>query len=438
MGVAGFCLALVVPVQASRPDPVVTCRVELDRRVLPAAQANTGVVKVTLDAARAPAKGARPPVNLAIVMDRSGSMSGEKLEKAKDAAIEALHHLEARDRFSLVVYNHTVETVVPAQSAANTQWIESRIRAIQASGNTALFGGVSQAAAEVRKNLGESAVHRVILLSDGLANVGPSSPEDLGRLGAGLLKEGVAVTTVGVGTDYHEDLMARLAQESDGNTYFVENSRDLPRIFSAELGDVLSVVARKVNLVIDCPEGIRPIQVMGRDGRIRGQRVELAMNQLYGGQAKYALVEVEIPGGPAGTTREVASARVSYDNALTLEREEVSGSTTGRFSADESEVASAVNVEVQRAYEYNRNALTQQRAIDLADQGKVEEAAGELRESARKLKATGLRNNDSALEQKAGEMTRQADDLERDGMSSRERKELRTEAQQEINQQVNH
>ena len=71
-------------------------------------------------------------------------------------------------------------------------------------------------------------VHRIILLSDGQANVGPSSPGDLGRLGAALLKEGISVTTIGVGTNYNEDLMARLSQKSDGNTYFAEAERDLP------------------------------------------------------------------------------------------------------------------------------------------------------------------------------------------------------------------
>ena len=101
----------------------------------------------------------------------------------------------------------------------------------------------------------------MILLFDGLANVGPSSPADLGRLGKAFLKEGISVTTVGVGNDFNEDLMTQLSQTSDGNHYFVETSSDLPRIFAQELGDVLSVVARKVVVEIECPEGIRPIRI---------------------------------------------------------------------------------------------------------------------------------------------------------------------------------
>ncbi len=202
---------------AKDAEPKVTCRVELDRRVLPARGNQRVVVKVSLDARR-PKESARPPVNLAIVLDRSGSMTGAKLDKAKAAAIEAFRRLGPQDIFSMVVYDHNVETVVPAQSAANAEWIEGRIRRIRPGGRTALFGGVSQGAAEIRKNISHKYVHRIILLSDGLANVGPSTPEDLERLGAALIKEDISVTTVGVGMDYNEDLMTRLSQKSDGHS----------------------------------------------------------------------------------------------------------------------------------------------------------------------------------------------------------------------------
>jgi len=292
----GFCAVLSIVVQAGAgvSESGVKCRVEIDRAILPVGGVQRAVVKITLDAPPPPEKSMRPAVNLAIVLDRSGSMAGQKLERAKDAAIEALRHLGPMDMFSVVVYDHNVSTVVSAQHAKNIEWIEGRIKQIRSGGNTALFGGVSQGAAEVRKNLDGNYVHRIILLSDGIANVGPSSPEDLGRLGAALIKEDISVTTVGVGTDYNEDLMTSLSQNSDGNTYFVESSRDLSRIFTAEIGDVLSVVAKKVNIIIELPNGVKPLNIIGREGRIKGRMVELSLNQLYGSQKKYALIEVEI------------------------------------------------------------------------------------------------------------------------------------------------
>ncbi|MDL1985373.1 MAG: VWA domain-containing protein [Deltaproteobacteria bacterium] len=433
------CLCLLfccdIPLSMAGIDSLVKCRVETDRRLLPADETQNIIVKVTLDALKPAETTSRPAVNLAIVLDRSGSMTGQKLEKAKKAAIEALRRLGKQDIFSVIIYDHNVETIVPAQPAHNTEWIEAKIRQIQAGGNTALFGGVSQGASEIRKNIGGEYVHRIILLSDGIANVGPSTPEDLGRLGAALIKEAISVTTVGVGTDYNEDLMARLSQNSDGNSYFVESSRDLPRIFAAELGDVLNVVAKKVHVIIECPEGITPVKIIGRDGRIKGRSVELSMNQLYGGQEKYALVEIQLRGGKNGQEMEIAKARVSYDNPFTLKRETASGLVRAQFSDDFKKIEKSTNVEVKREYELNRNALEQERAIGFSDKGQIPSAVQTLKSSAEKLKDFGMKYDDREVLDEAAEMEAQAERLEAEGMTQKSRKELRTKSYQIKNQQ---
>jgi Ca-activated chloride channel homolog len=432
--ITGFLVA-VPGVQAMPRSPQVDCRVETDRSVLPANGPQKVVVKVTLDAPPPPKETARPPVNLAIVLDRSSSMSGRKIAKAKEAAIEALKRLGPKDTFSLVAYSHTVETIVPAQSARNVEWIKSRIRSIQPGGFTALFGGVSQAASEIRKNLGKDLVHRIILLSDGLANRGPSTPAELGRLGASLIKEGISLTTVGVGTDYNEDLMTQLSQKSDGNTYFVESSADLPRIFAAELGDVLSVVAKKVNVNIEFPEGVRPITIIGREGRIKGRTVALSLNQLYGGQAKYVLLEAETPGAADGKSIEIASARVSYENPFTRRRETSTGRAKALFSSNQARVEKSANLNVQKHYELNLHARAQEAAISLADKGKTQEAAQKLRESGQQLKKLGKKFNDPVLLDKAQHAYGQAQTVQVEGMSKKNRKELRTDSFQTQNQQ---
>jgi len=429
-------LSIVIQVDAGVSESGVKCRVEIDRAILPAGGIQRAVVKITLDAPPPPEKSMRPAVNLAIVLDRSGSMAGQKLERAKDAAIEALRHLGPMDMFSVVVYDHNVSTVVSAQHATNIEWIEGRIRQIRSGGNTALFGGVSQGAAEVRKNLDGNYVHRIILLSDGIANVGPSSPEDLGRLGAALIKEDISVTTVGVGTDYNEDLMTSLSQNSDGNTYFVESSRDLPRIFTAELGDVLSVVAKKVNIIIECPNGVKPLNIIGREGRIKGRIVELSLNQLYGSQEKYALIEVEIPGGKSGEKRDIAYVNVSYENPFTQKKETSSGRVYARFSKDKLKVKKSANIAVQKEYYLNLNAISQERAISLSDKGKKNEAVSELKKSADKLREVGQEYNDEELLKRAEEMEVQAGQIDKEGMTKKYRKVLRTDSYQMKNQQM--
>ena len=435
---AGALLWGAGPAWAARAGDKVDCRIELDRGVLPAGSAQKAVVKITLDAPEPPRSGERPPVNLCVVLDRSGSMSGAKIEKAKEAAIEALRRLGERDRFSLVIYDDAVETIVPAESAGNTERIIPRIRAITARGSTALFAGVSQGAAEIRKHLEGNFVHRVILLSDGIANVGPSSPSDLGRLGAALMKEHIAVSTVGVGTDYNEDLMTQLSQASDGNSYFVEGSGDLPRIFAAELGDVLSVVARKVNLQIEFTDGTRPLRIIGRDGRLRDNRVEINLNQLYGGQEKFVLVEVELSPGAARATRRIAEAKCVYEDAVHQRDESVGALAEARFSEQEAEIQQGVNVAVQQDVIVNTIAEAKEKAVKLSDEGRRQEAAQVLLDNNVQIRQQAAQYNmplpaPAAAAMADAEAGAQA--IEKDGMSKSFRKSYITDSYQIRNQQ---
>ncbi|NCC51771.1 MAG: VWA domain-containing protein [Spartobacteria bacterium] len=435
-GIAGVVVWMAAWNGWAAVEQPVTCRIELDRGVLPAGGTQTAVMKITLDAIAPPRADVRPPVNLAIVMDRSGSMSGQKIENAKEAAIAALRRLGARDYFSLVIYDDQVETIVPAQSAANTEWIESRIRQIRSRGNTALFAGVCQGAAEIRKNIGSGYVNRIVLLSDGVANVGPSAPADLARLGASLLKEDISVTTVGVGNDYNEDLMTQLAQNSDGNTYFVETESDLPRIFAAELGDVLSVVAKKVILDIRCEDGVRPVRIIGRDGRVRNDSVEVYLNQLYGGQEKYVLVEVEVPAGQPDEVRQIAYADCRYQNALNQQDVKTAARVSARYSAREAEVKRSANVEVQQEVIVNVIAEAKDDSVEMWDRDDQKGAVQRMNVVADKLRQLGQALSLPASSMApVDELEEEAKELETEGMSPKRRKSYRAESYQTRTQQ---
>jgi len=231
--------------------------------------------------------------------------------------------------------------------------------------------------------------------------------------------------------------MTRLSQNSDGNSYFVESSRDLPQIFAAELGDVLNVVAKRVHVIIECPEGVRPLTIVGREGRIRGRTVELYLNQLYGGQEKYALIEVEVPGKKSGEEIHIASVRVSYENPFTQKNENASGRVSARFSDDKAEVHRSANVNVQRDYQLNLNAIAKDKAISLSDVGKRDEAVMELKKSAGQLRTLGRKYNDEKLLEEAEEVEKQAEKIEEKGMTRKYRKSLRTDSYQMKHQQSN-
>ena len=353
----------------------------------------------------------RPPVNLAIVLDRSGSMSGDKLDRAKEAARMAIARLGSQDIVSVIAYDDQVRVLVPATRLSDREAVDAAIAALEPGGSTALFAGVVKGAAEVRKFLDRARVNRVILLSDGLANVGPDSPGELGELGASLAKEGIAVSTIGLGLGYNEDLMTRLAGRSDGNHAFVQEPEDLARIFSLELGDVLSVVAQEVVVTIRCPLGVRPIRVLGRPAEIVGSTVTLELNQLYAEHEKYVLLEVEVAPAATGTERSLAEVGVSYANLLTSARDRLSAKAVARFSDRPEVVAASENRAVMVAVVEQVGTEQSELALALRDQGKVDEARQLLAKNAAFIATNAVSLDSDKLQQQAEANQKDAEEL---------------------------
>ncbi|MGD0091590.1 MAG: VWA domain-containing protein, partial [Planctomycetota bacterium] len=375
--------------------------VGLGQPVLPADKKNVTYLKVGLTGFALTRAEERAPVNVALVLDKSGSMSGEKIEHAKAAACLALDRLNSNDIVSVVVFDTTVSVLVPATKLTDRENVRAAIRRIEAGSTTALFAGVSKGAEEVRKFLGLERVNRVILLSDGQANVGPSSPSELGALGYSLRKEGISVTTLGLGMDYNEDLMAQLARRSDGNHYFVRQAPELETVFKNEFGDVLTVVAQEVSIRIHCNDGIRPVRLLGRDGEITGQYVYVQLNQLYSLQEKFAMLEVEIPATEAGRSREVATVTATYANMATKTTDKLSSTVSVTFTQQMAEVDKNENPKVMVsavsmvANERNKEATW------LRDQGKIAEAREILKQNESTLNTYGERFKDKGLVKQA-------------------------------------
>ena len=415
----------------------VNCRVEPDYGVREADKPGTAYVKVTLAADKVAAK-SRPSANLAIVLDRSGSMHGAAIERAREAACEAVKRLDERDIISVVAYDDVTETVVPAQRVVDREGIIAKIRRIEARGMTALFAGVAAGASELAKFRSKCEISRVLLLSDGQANVGPSTAEELGRYGAMLMKDGIAVSTVGLGNGYNEDLMTRLSQKSDGNSYYVADSKGLTKVFASELGDVLSVAATKVQLKVRFGEGFVPVQLVGRDGRIADGVVTIDLNQLYGGQEKYVIVKCDAAPGKAGDAREIAKAEVSYDDATSGGQRVATGVAAVTYSTDAAAVAASVNRNVVKERVLNENALRLEGAIRAADKGDFENAQRLIRESQAAVEDVGrsVDGMEELMQEEMDTQARNAAEFKSRNWSGSVRKRARTKSFQLFNQQI--
>ncbi|MEM7394342.1 MAG: hypothetical protein AAF492_18545, partial [Verrucomicrobiota bacterium] len=225
-----------------------------------------------------------------------------------------------------------------------------------------------------RKFIDRNRVNRIIVLSDGLANVGPSGANELGELGKQLGKERIAVSTLGLGEGYNEDLLSQLAMKSDGNHAFVRDPGELAKIFNYEFGDVLSVAAQEINVKIRCNEGIRPVRLLGRQGEIDGQSAHIYLNQLYSEQEKYVLLEVEVPSSDLLMVRPVADVAVKYANMETQTTDELTSKVSVRFTAFEQEVTRNINNPVMVQCVSQIANLNTKLACTLIDHGKYEEA----------------------------------------------------------------
>ena len=335
---------------------------------------NTTYLKVSLTGFNLDGRPERTPVNVAIVLDRSGSMDGDKIVRAREAAKLAVELLDSNDIVSIVTYSDTVSVLVPSTKVTDREYLRDKIDTIYADGSTALFAGVSKGAEELLKFFDSNRVNRVILLSDGLANVGPDSPAALGDLGASLRKSGISVTTIGLGLGYNEDLMVRLAEKSDGNHAFVENSRDLSRIFEYEFGDILSVVAQDIEIEIVCAPGVRPVRILGRDAEIFGANVITSINQIYSNREKYLLLELEVDSHRAGQEVPLAEVQVSYNNMMTQRTNRYSSTVNARFTTSSVTVEENMDTSAMVSAVMQIAAERAEEAVMLRDEGRVEEA----------------------------------------------------------------
>ncbi len=366
----------------------------------------------------------RAPVNIAIVIDKSGSMSGEKIENAKQAAINAICHLNTSDIVSVVTYDSCVNVVVPATQVTDKDYIIRRIQQINADSRTALYDGVCTGAKELRKFIEENMVNRLILLSDGLANIGPSSPQELGRLGDKLSKERISVTTIGIGLGYNEDLMTQLAYKSDGSHYFVEKSCGLTKIFDIIFGNVISTVAQEIQIEINCAAGVRPVKLLGRQGTIKGQKVTACISQLNTQNQKFILLEVEVPAGEDCQSQRIADVKVTYDDLSSHTPKTTCKTIDVRFSDSAHQVESSTNrsvmADVVELTATQRNEL----ALELRDKGRAEDARRILTENESYLRGGAVMYDSKKLADYAKSQREDCDNMD-EANWSRQRKLMR-------------
>lgn len=384
--VAVMALGAPSVVASQKPgDAPISVDARLDRGLFKAGETQRIYLRIGVTGHRPPKASDRPPMNVALVIDRSGSMQGPRIEAARKAAMAAVERLSPRDIVSVVSYDDRVEVEVPATRATNLSSIKNKIAQLTPRGSTAIWAGMQAGANEVRKFKSREYVNRIILLSDGLANQGPSKPEDFARLGRELAGEGMTVSTIGLGLGYNEDLMAGLAQNADGSHTFVQEPADLVGFLNREFDDVAGIVAQDIEIRIRVSPGLKPMRSLGREARIDGDTIVYSVKQVIGGTDSVVLAEIDLPAANAVGALEVARVDVRYRDADGKEKSSLEQIVRANFG-DAAASEKSLDETVMRDVGTLTSRAVRQEAIKLRDAGKHEEAEKKFKSNAEYVK----------------------------------------------------
>ena len=295
-----------------------TFNVRPDRRFIRPTYRSNRFVLVEVTAPPARSERVRPPVNLAFILDRSGSMSGDKIRLAKQAIEEAIARLHDDDRFAIVTYDDQIDVVVPGTRASPEarRTALDRLREIDARGSTNLGEGWLRGAQQVAEALADDGVNRCLLLTDGLANVGITDRDELARHAGELRARGVSTSTFGVGEDFDEVLLQSMASAGGGHFYFIATADSIRDHITSEVGETLEIVARGVTLEIGAAEGIRveslsPYPI--HEGR--GQ-TEVTLGDLTSDERVEVVLRLNFPYGELGRSTGAAFSLSDRDGVV--------------------------------------------------------------------------------------------------------------------------
>ena len=342
--------------------------VRADRRLIRATAPSRRFVRVEITAPEAPRSADRIPVNLAFVIDRSGSMAGDKIRKAREAAIQGIRALRAEDRFAVVAYDDHVDVVVPSSLATPEARAEAeeRIAGIGDRGSTDLHAGWLAGCEQIGRTLRDDAVGRCLLLTDGLANQGVTSPDEIASRVAALRQRRISTSALGVGSDFDEHLLAQVAEAGGGNFHFIEGASQIPELMGAEVGEALAITARDVVLVVEAGEGalVESLNDFPCTRQADAWRIELG--SMFGGQMLDPVLRLTLPGGTEGATREVQVRVEDREGALGAPSGSVSFTWKGHAENDAQERDRLVDRRVAFLYaaRAGREALAHNRAGD--------------------------------------------------------------------------
>lgn len=281
-------------------------------------------VLIEMTAPPAPATGSpRPPSTLEVVLDRSGSMSGPRLDGAKAALIGLIDKLDPADNFGLVSFDDQVEIAVPAGPLTDKPAVKLAIGQIEARGNTDLSAGYLRGLQEAGRVAGDTGA-TVLLISDGHANAGVTDPDRLGGIANKAQADNITTSTLGYGLGYDERIMSAIARGGSGNEHFAEEPDTAGALIAGEVSGLLSQVAQAASLTIRVSPQVHAVQVINDlPTTTTGDAVVAELGSFYSDETRKVVVVFDIPAIAALGLAQVATCEFKWVELPTLEQHTV-------------------------------------------------------------------------------------------------------------------
>jgi Ca-activated chloride channel family protein len=396
---------IVMSQQRVNPGPDAASGLDVEVRwekPVVAVSGGNATLSIQLRAREASARGGRrAPIDVAFIVDRSGSMAGEKLALVKEAVNVAAGHLRDADQAALVVYDNAVDTLQPLQPATPRAKTALRLalHGVDAGGSTDLSSGWLTGCGEIGRTIAHSTgaadhpavrIRRALLLTDGLANGGITDPGEMATHAGELRKRGISTTTLGVGLDFDEVMLSGMAEAGGGNFQFIDAPDQLKGFFERELRELLTIAAAGLTLTLTLPHGVRADLVNALPAERRGKQIEVATGDLPAGDELDLVFALRVAPGAAGATHQLGLDLAWSDPAADARRTRsvdvpplvlVDDATLDQTMADTIVVERAA---VQRATAGRREALSLDRA------GRHSEARVRMRDAAAMLQAAPM------------------------------------------------
>lgn len=326
------------------------------------------------------------PANFGLVLDRSGSMEGEKMDNLKEAVGYVADHLSDNDLVSVTIFDDQVETLIPNQPAKNREEIKSMLAKVIPRGGTQISDGLKAGMDEVKKGFSKDRVNHILLLTDGQTW---DDEEACLTLSDAAGQQGIAITSIGIGEDWNEKLLLQIAERSHGNSHWIQNPISILDAFQQDVEGVQSVAAVNLKVTARMSQGVKPVKVYTTAPMIADvskkavnkSGVVADLGPLDGKKGQAVLIEARVAAQKAGKFR-LGQVEVTYDiPSQGVKGQSVKADMFVTFSAD-ALAAAKVNAEVMNLVEKVSAFKLQTRALSEAGAGNIAAATRRLQSAA--------------------------------------------------------